>query len=271
MFAGATSLGGGSGNWNWDTSNVTNMDLMFYGATSFNGDIGSWDTSGVLNMHSMFFGATSFNQDIGNWDVSSVTDMDRLFSGATNFDGDISTWNVSNVESVDYMFGYAISFNSDISSYIRNEFKILIGERTAEDIKIQISNMVPGQDSIEAPIRGRDLVTGLPREVIMTDADIREAIGQSIGSLVEAAREVLETTPPEIVADIMKRGIHLVGGGALIKGLDELLEAELQIPVHIAADPLTAVARGTGIILENLEQYKDIVMDKEDEDLSKHQ
>jgi len=161
--------------------------------------------------------------------------------------------------------------NNDISGYIRNEFKILIGERTAEDVKIQISNMVPGQESIEAPVRGRDLVTGLPREVIMTDADIREAIGQSIGSLVEAAREVLETTPPEIVADIMRRGIHLVGGGALIKGLDELLEAELQIPVHIAADPLTAVARGTGIILEDLDLYRDVVMDKEDEDLSKQQ
>lgn len=155
--------------------------------------------------------------------------------------------------------------NTDIIAYIRGEFKILIGERTAEDIKIQVGNMVPGGESIEAPVRGRDLVTGLPREVIITDADIREAIGQSIGALVEATKEVIESTPPEIIADVMKRGIYLVGGGALIRGLDQLLEAELQIPIHVAQDPLTAVARGTGIILENLEQFKEAVMINEDE------
>ncbi|MEY2640839.1 MAG: hypothetical protein RL150_232 [Candidatus Parcubacteria bacterium] len=155
--------------------------------------------------------------------------------------------------------------NSDIIAYIRSEFKILVGERTAEDIKIQVGNMVPGSETMEAPVRGRDLVTGLPREVIITDADIREAIGQSIGSLVEATKEVIEATPPEIIADVMKRGIYLVGGGALIRGLDQLLEAELQIPVHVAQDPLTAVARGAGIILENLEQFNEAVMKHEDD------
>lgn len=155
--------------------------------------------------------------------------------------------------------------NSDIISYIRSEFKILVGERTAEDIKIQVGNMVPGGEPMEAPVRGRDLVTGLPREVIITDADIREAIGQSIGSLVESTKEVIESTPPEIIADVMKRGIYLVGGGALIRGLDQLLEAELQIPVHVAQDPLTAVARGTGIILENLDQFREAVMKNDDE------
>jgi len=155
--------------------------------------------------------------------------------------------------------------NSDIITYIRSEFKILIGERTAEDIKIQVGNMVPGGEAIESPVRGRDLVTGLPREVMITDADIREAIAQSIGSLVESTKEVIESTPPEIIADVMKRGIYLVGGGALIRGLDQLLEAELQIPVHVAQDPLTAVARGTGIILENLAEFKEAVMKNEDE------
>lgn len=154
--------------------------------------------------------------------------------------------------------------NNDISTYIRSEFKILIGERTAEEIKIQLSNMVQGDQPLEAPIRGRDLVTGLPREVIITDSDIREAIAHSIGALVEATKEVLESTPPEIVADIMKRGIFLVGGGALIKGLDVLLESELQIPVFVAQEPLTAVARGTGIILENLEEYKEAIMSDDD-------
>ena len=155
--------------------------------------------------------------------------------------------------------------NNDITSYIRNEFKILIGERTAEDIKIAISNMVPGSNPSESPVRGRDLITGLPREVILTDSDVREAIAHSIGIIVEGTKEVLESTPPEIVADIMKRGIYLVGGGALIRGLDELLEAELQIPVHIAQEPLTAVARGTGIILENIGEYREAIMDSEDD------
>lgn len=155
--------------------------------------------------------------------------------------------------------------NDDIISYVRNEFKILIGEKTAEDIKIAIGVVVPGEKPHEAPIRGRDLVTGLPREVVLTDADIREAIGQSIDTLVDSVKEVLETTPPEILADVMHRGIYLVGGGALIRGLDKLIEELVKIPVHIAEDPLTAVARGTGIILEDIEKFSDILIQNEDD------
>lgn len=155
--------------------------------------------------------------------------------------------------------------NSDIISYIRNEFKILIGEKTAEEIKIAIGVVVPGRESIESSIKGRDLVTGLPREVVITDADIREAISQSIDNLVDSVKEVLETTPPEILADIMHQGVYLVGGGALIKGLDQLINEYVKIPVHIAEDPLTAVARGTGIILEDIEKYKDVLIQSEDE------
>ena len=155
--------------------------------------------------------------------------------------------------------------NSDIISYIRSEFKILVGERTAETLKIEICKILPDNEPLEAPVRGRDLITGLPREVIITESDIREAIALSIDTLIESTKEVLETTPPEIVADIMKRGIHLAGGGALIRGLDKLLQEELDIPVYVASEPLTAVARGTGIILENLERYKDILIEKEDD------
>jgi rod shape-determining protein MreB and related proteins len=104
-----------------------------------------------------------------------------------------------------------------------------------------------------------------PKEVVITDSDIREAIGSSIDTLVDSAKEVLETTPPEILSDIMNRGVFLTGGGALIKGLDVLLKEHLQIPVYIADDPLTAVARGTGIILENLESFKDVLIKNEDE------
>lgn len=154
--------------------------------------------------------------------------------------------------------------NNDIISYIRSEFKILIGEKTAENIKIVIGAVL-SEEPLEASIKGRDLITGLPREVIITDSDIREAMSSSIESLVEATKEVLETTPPEILADVMQRGIYLFGGGALIKGLDVLLAEHLKIPVRIADDPLTAVARGAGIVLENLDLYCETLIQNEDE------
>ncbi len=155
--------------------------------------------------------------------------------------------------------------NNDIISYIRSEFKILIGEKTAEDIKMSIGAVIPDDIPLEAAIKGRDLVTGLPREVVITDSDIREAISQSIASLIEATREVLETTPPEVLSDIMHRGIYLAGGGALIKGLPELIEEEMKIPVHVSPDPLSAVARGTGIILEDLAGFREVLIQNEDE------
>ncbi len=108
-------------------------------------------------------------------------------------------------------------------------------------------------------------MTGLPREVIITDSDVREALAQSIHTIVEGAREVLETTPPEVLSDIMKKGVYLVGGGALIKRLPEVLEEVLKIPVHVADDPLTAVARGAGVILENLAEYRDVLIEHDAE------
>lgn len=155
--------------------------------------------------------------------------------------------------------------NEDIISYVRDEFKILLGARTAEDVKIAIGSVLNHGAARESTIRGRDLVTGLPREVIITDADIREAIAVSLGSLVEAVKEVLESTPPEVVSDIMHRGILLVGGGALTHGMAELLTGELGIPVTVAEDPLTAVVRGTGIILEEFDTFKEILIDGDDE------
>jgi rod shape-determining protein MreB len=156
-------------------------------------------------------------------------------------------------------------FNTDIMSYIRNEFKILIGEKTAEEVKVQIASMIPCQPPLEAPIRGRDLVTGLPREVIVTDADVREAIGSSVDTLLDAVKEVIETTPPEILSDVMNNGIWLTGGGALIRGLPEILSDYVGIPVKVADDPLTAVARGAGVILEDLDYHYDILIQNEDE------
>ena len=156
-------------------------------------------------------------------------------------------------------------FNQDIINYVRDEFKILIGERTAEDVKIAIGSAYKSGDSSESVIRGRDLITGLPREIIISDADIREAISKSIRSLVYSVKELIEETPPELVSDIMNRGIMMVGGGSFLKGLDKIIEIETKIPVKVADDPLTAVVRGTGIILEDIDAKKDVLIDHGDE------
>lgn len=154
--------------------------------------------------------------------------------------------------------------NNDIVSYMRDEFKILIGERTAEFVKISIGSVLPGE-YMEIEVRGRDLLTGLPREVVVTDSDVREAFSLSIKEFIEGVKDVLETTPPEILSDIMRNGIMLTGGGALLIGIDKLLQNVLRIPVYIVDDPLSAVARGTGIILDDLEYYKEVLIGNQDE------
>jgi rod shape-determining protein MreB len=153
--------------------------------------------------------------------------------------------------------------NSDIMNYMKDEFKLLIGERTAENVKIAIGSVMEGEP-MEAEVRGRDLVTGLPRQVIVTDSDIREAIMPSVLGLVDGIKEVLETTPPELLSDIMHRGLVLSGGGALLRGFDTLLGNALKIPIYIAEDPLTAVARGTGVILDEFESFQEVLVNTDD-------
>lgn len=155
--------------------------------------------------------------------------------------------------------------NASIGSYIRDQFKVLVGDKTAEDAKIKLASIEHPNEVKEMVVRGRDVVTGLPREVVITDADIRNAISQSVELVVETVRSVLEKTPPEVLADIMQRGIHLSGGGALIPGFAALLEEVIQVPVIIVPDPLRAVVRGTGIVLEHLDQYAEILIDNEGE------
>jgi rod shape-determining protein MreB and related proteins len=156
-----------------------------------------------------------------------------------------------------------------ISTYIRDQFKVYVGEKTAEDVKIALAAVVNSDAAKEFVIRGRDVMTGLPKEVVVTDSDVRDAVAPLVGIIVEAVRNVLEKTPPEVLADIMQRGIHLSGGGALIPGLQTLLEEVLEVPVLVVPDPLRAVIRGVGIVIENLEQYEEIIIDKEGE-LSPH-
>jgi rod shape-determining protein MreB and related proteins len=155
--------------------------------------------------------------------------------------------------------------NNDIIQFLKNELKILIGEKTAEDIKITLGSVIINDSPSEMTVRGRDLITGLPREVVITESDVREAIANSIDGLIESVKEVIEITPPEVVSDIMHRGVHLVGGGALIRGMQDLLEEVLKIPVHVAEDPLTAVVRGTGIILGSIDEFEDALIKNEDE------
>ncbi|MCB9810863.1 MAG: rod shape-determining protein [Candidatus Nomurabacteria bacterium] len=155
--------------------------------------------------------------------------------------------------------------NAAISSYVRDQFKVYVGEKTAEDAKIALASVNPEGSGNEMIIRGRDVMTGLPREVIITASDVRDAVVNQIDSIVETTKAVLEKTPPEVLADVMQRGVHVCGGGALIPGLSTLLEESLQVPVIVVPDPLRSVIRGTGIVIENFEEYEEILIDNEGE------
>lgn len=153
--------------------------------------------------------------------------------------------------------------NNDIIQYARDEFNLLLGERTAEDIKIAIGSAYDMQERMEAKMRGRDLISGLPREVTINDEQVREALKRSVKTIVNNVKQTLEETPPELVADIMERGIVLAGGGALLRGLNQLLHEHTQMPIHMADDPLTCVVRGTGLVLEDIDTLKDVLVDNE--------
>src|SRR3989344_4976820 len=155
-------------------------------------------------------------------------------------------------------------FNENIIEYIRSEFKLGVGERTAEDVKIAIGAVMPLPDSLTRSVRCRDLATGLPREVTLTDAHIREALTPSLDALLEAMKDVIEKTPPELLSDVLERGVTIFGGGALLRGLPQVLSKMLGVPVKVALDPLTAVVRGTGIVTEDPAPYADFFIDEED-------
>ncbi|MEX0650021.1 MAG: rod shape-determining protein [Candidatus Andersenbacteria bacterium] len=150
--------------------------------------------------------------------------------------------------------------NENVVQYVRDHFNMLIGERSAEEIKIRIGSAIDSDDSLEAPVRGRDLVTGLPKEIIMSAPQAREAMQRSITTIVEAIKDAIEETPPELLSDIIEQGIFLAGGGALLRGLDEVIARSTQIRTHVADDPLTAVVRGTGIVLEDLESLQEVLL-----------
>ncbi|MBP3953188.1 rod shape-determining protein [Bacillus suaedae] len=145
-------------------------------------------------------------------------------------------------------------FDADILSFIKKKYKLLIGERTAENIKVQVATVFPGARQEEIDIRGRDMVSGLPRTITINSKEIEGALKESVSYIVQASKHVLEKTPPELSADIIDRGVILTGGGALLHGIDQLLADELKVPVLVAEEPMHCVAKGTGIILENLDR-----------------
>jgi rod shape-determining protein MreB and related proteins len=156
--------------------------------------------------------------------------------------------------------------NKNIVQYARNKFNLLLGEKVAEEIKIKIGSAAELKQNLEAQMRGRDLITGLPKEIIVSDEQIREALEKSVKLMIDNIKATLEVTPPELVADIYERGIILTGGGALLKGLDRAISQATQIPVFVADDPLTAVVRGTGYLLDNFELLKNVQVTPTSED-----
>lgn len=150
--------------------------------------------------------------------------------------------------------------NRNIMQYAREVYNLFVGESHAEQIKMKIGSAVPLGESLEFPMRGRDVVTGLPKEVMVTDSDIRTALERSITAIADLVKMTLEITPPELTADIHERGLLLAGGGSLLRGIDTIIAHAADVPVRISDDPLTSVVRGTGILLEDEELRKEVVL-----------
>lgn len=153
--------------------------------------------------------------------------------------------------------------NEDIIQFAQEEYKLLIGERTAEEIKIGIGSAFPTKGKKEMPMRGRNLVTGLPEEILVSENSIAQALSKSVKQIMNTIKTAVEETPPELLADVMKNGISLVGGGSLLNGLDILITKETKIPARIVEDPVTAVARGAGLVLENLDELREVLAETE--------
>lgn len=149
-----------------------------------------------------------------------------------------------------------IRMDEAIMHYIRREHNLLIGERSAEEVKIRIGSAYPLEPEMQIEVKGRDLVTGLPRTVVVTSEEIRKALHEPVRAIVEKVKNVLERTPPELAADIVERGIVLTGGGALLRGIDRLLQEETRIPVHVAEEPISCVAVGAGRALEEIDTLR---------------
>jgi len=157
--------------------------------------------------------------------------------------------------------------NQDIVSFVQEEYKLLIGDQTAERAKIKIGSAILPKNPKEMPIRGRNLMTGLPEEIIISTKEIYRALRRSVEEIVAAVKATIEASPPEILSDIMSEGIYLSGGGALLQGLDFLISQEVKMPVKVVEDSLTVMVRGAGMILENLDELKEVLNDENEKAL----
>jgi len=153
--------------------------------------------------------------------------------------------------------------DEDIINFTQEEYRLLVGKRTAEKVKINIGSAIPLRQKKEMPLRGRNLITGLPEEITISNEEVRRALEKSVGQIIDSIKTTIEETPPELLADIMTRGIHLAGGGSLLRGLDTLITKKTKIATKIIDDPLTAVVRGAGIVLENIDELKEVLAETE--------
>jgi rod shape-determining protein MreB len=151
-----------------------------------------------------------------------------------------------------------------LSAYLKKEFSLAVGERTAEEIKIQMGSAWPFEEEMTADIRGRDLISGLPRTISLSTDQVREAIAEPVAAIVDAVRTTLDKTPPELAADIMHQGITITGGGALLAGIDRRLAHETGMPINIANEPLYSVVIGSGRALENIEMMRGLLSQSDD-------
>lgn len=151
-------------------------------------------------------------------------------------------------------------FNEDIIRYLREERNLLIGEATAEDIKIRLGSAYPLEEELSGEVRGRDMLSGLPKEITVTSEEIRKAMARSVRIILTDIKATIEETPPELIADLISRSVYLAGGGSLLRGIDQLIAHEIKLPVKVVDDPMTAVARGCGFVLENIDKLKEVLI-----------
>ena len=155
-------------------------------------------------------------------------------------------------------------YDNAIMQHLRRAYNLQIGEQTSERIKIDVGSLYPLEQELTMEVSGRDVMAMMPRKVTITSEEIREAMKEPFDAIIHAIKETLEETPPELAADLTERGITMAGGGSLIRGIDSAIRKEIDVPVRLAEDPLTCVARGTGLVIENLDKFKDALESDED-------
>ena len=213
------------------------------------------DLFGVLNR-----ALTSKDQGLGNYQVEASDDTIRYLAGLASGDARTALNALEfAVKATEPNKSGIIQLNQEIIKAVREELKLNIGEPTSEDIKVGVGSAVPLGERLDITVRGRDMLSGLPREVTIKDTQVRYWLARSLKTLIEAVKDLIEVAPPELVGDIYKNGIYLCGGGSLLRGIHQLFEKEIGVTVWTVEEPLTSIARGTGLIAEHFEEHKHLL------------